>query len=385
MYQENSSSLYENQIEQFFGIGARAFAFWKGRVALYAILKAMEVGSGSEVIIPGYTCVVVANAVRLTGAEPVYVDIAPDSYNMDPGKVREAITSRTKVILLQHTYGIPACFDDIYPLTIKEDIKIIEDCAHAFGTIYNGKHLGLQGNAAFFSSQWSKPYTTGLGGLALTREPELANKLKKLQKEFHQPTNFSQLRLLIQYLAYQLLFSPRLYWQAQGLLRYLSRFGFCVGSSNERELQGSLPEDHEWLMGRFQQQFGMNQQKRAYMSQPKRCELARFYDQGLSRSGFSLASCPNEAILLRYPVRVRNKLELLEKARCAQIELGSWFESPLHPISLPNHVLYGYTVGQCPNSELATRQVVNLPMHDRVTKVEAERVLSFFVDNAIPA
>ena len=237
----------------------------------------------------------------------------------------------------------------------------------------------------FFSSQWSKPYTTGLGGIAITRQPELAKRLGDVQKGFRQPPILYQMRLILQYIAYQFFFTPRLYWQAQGLLRFLSQLGICVGSSNESELQGSLPKDHDWLMGRFQQQFGIIQQKRAYLSIPNRCELASLYDQGLSREGFPVTRRTHETTLLRYPVRVCNKLELLEKARCAQVELGSWFETPLHPISIANHALYGYTVGQCPNSERTAQQVVNLPMHKRVTIDEAERVLRFFADNAIPA
>ena len=82
-------------------------------------------------------------------------------------------------------------------------------------------------------------------------------------------------------------------------------------------------------------------------------------------------------MLLRYPVRVADKLELLDKAKQARVELGSWFESPLHPLPLSEHLRLGYRVGQCPNAERAARETVNLPLHQQITPGEAERVLEF--------
>lgn len=87
-------------------------------------------------------------------------------------------------------------------------------------------------------------------------------------------------------------------------------------------------------------------------------------------------------MLLRYPVRVANKLDLLDKAKQARVELGSWFESPLHPLPLSEHHRLDYRVGQCPNAERAAREVVNLPLHQQITPKEAERVLAFFFKHA---
>jgi perosamine synthetase len=87
-------------------------------------------------------------------------------------------------------------------------------------------------------------------------------------------------------------------------------------------------------------------------------------------------------MLFRYPVRVADKVELLEKAKLARVELGSWFESPLHPLPLSEHHRLGYRVGQCPNAERAARETVNLPLHGQVSEKEAERVLRFLLENA---
>ncbi len=116
-----------------------------------------------QVILPGFTCVVVPNAIRLAGARPIYADIPENSYNIDPAGILQVITSRTKAIIVQHTFGIPACLDEITSIARERDLWVVEDCAHALGSSYAGKHVGLWGDAAFFSTQWSKPFTTGLG------------------------------------------------------------------------------------------------------------------------------------------------------------------------------------------------------------------------------
>src|ERR1700704_928818 len=99
---------YENRFANVFGPGYYAFGFWKARVALYAILKALHLKETDEVVLPGYTCVVVPKSVRYAGANPVYADIAPRNFNIDPHSAAERITSRTRVLIAQHTYGIPA-------------------------------------------------------------------------------------------------------------------------------------------------------------------------------------------------------------------------------------------------------------------------------------
>ena len=101
---------YQNQFAEFFDIKS-AFAFWKGRVALYAILKAMGVGEGDEVILPGYSCVMDVNPIMYVGAKPVYVDIEPNLYNMNLDLLEEKITDRTKAIIALHTYGYPVEMD----------------------------------------------------------------------------------------------------------------------------------------------------------------------------------------------------------------------------------------------------------------------------------
>jgi dTDP-4-amino-4,6-dideoxygalactose transaminase len=109
-----------------------------------------------------------------------------------------------------------------------------------------------------------------------------------------------------------------------------------------------------------------------------------FYRQGLKEAGWPALDYDDETILLRYPVRVKNKWELLDKAQEARVEVGSWFESPLHPIKLEDHAIFDYTLGQCPISEQAAEETINLPLHQWMTPEEAQRTLNFVLKNGNP-
>lgn len=361
---------------------ARAFSFWKGRVALYAILRALGIGPGDEVIVPGFTCVVVANAIRFAGATPVYVDITPGEYNIDPRGVKAAITPRTRAVLVQHTFGIPGPIYECLDLARQYHLDVLEDSAHAFGSLFDGQPLGSFGRASFFSSQWSKPYTTGLGGVAVTRDPELAAALRKVLEDFVPPPLPARFRLRLQYGIYQNYYSPRIYWQAQSMLQNFGRFGLFVSSSSDSELAGEMPVDHAWRMPEAQQKAGLKKLAGFSQALEHRRQVTAQYDQALRASGWPIPPRLEGTSILRYPVLVGNKEELLEKARRGQIELGSWFETPLHPTPLAQHAHFGYDVRQYSNAAQMAARVVNLPLHQWVSPAEAERIVEFFQKNA---
>jgi len=368
---------YEEVFAKAIGVPYAA-AFWKGRVALYAILRTLGICRGNEVIMPGFTCVAVPNAVRFAGGTPIYADITPGSYNLDPASVESVITSRTRALIIQHTFGIPADLDSLLEIARRHRLAVIEDCAHSIGTTYRGKLVGTFGTAAFFSSQWSKPYTTGLGGIAVTCDAEIAVRLKKVQADFVDPPIAQQLKLKLQHALYQTIFSPRSYWLAYKTLNILSQWNLFVGSSGDGELKGAIPNDLTWKMSSLQARIGVKKVENLSQNLAHRRRLVEFYEKFLESEGWQPIAPPkhSEVVYLRYPICVENKWELLERAAESRIELGGWFESVLHPVraSLER---FGYRPGTCPVAERTARKVVNLPLHNRVSLEEAERTLEF--------
>ena len=379
---------YEARFAAIFGADYYAFCFWKGRVALYSILKALDLEETDQVILPGYTCAVVPNAIRYAGAQPIYADIALGHYNLDPGSVEDRITSNTRALIVQHTYGIPADVASLKRIANKYGLCLIEDCAHVLvGSKYQGKLLGSLGKASFFSFQWSKPYTTGLGGMVVTRDRDLAKRLNEIQASFQDPPLFQQSQLRLQYILYRSFFSPEIYWFSQKSLHVMSRLGLFVGSSNARELQGEKPSDVGWRMSRFQQRAGLAEIDELGQNASHREFVSRHYLESLRQHGWPLERSFDFAgvNLLRFPIQVARKTDLLAASRHAHVEIGSWFESPLHPLPLQKHHLLGYQLGSCPNAETAASNVINLPLHPRVAETEAEKIVRFVLSHASPA
>ena len=207
----------------------RVFLYWKGRVALYAILKSLDLKKGDEVIIPAFTCVVVPNAIIYAGLKPVYVDISPATYNMDINLIEKKITSRTKVIICQNTFGLSSDLEFFISLAKKYNLFTIEDCTHGFGGFYNGKPNGSYCDAAFFSTQWNKPFSTGIGGFLVANNEMILDRLKTVEKQKIKPQ-------LIEKLFLNLLLVFRKYFinkYTQSFLvnvyRFLSRYNLLLG------------------------------------------------------------------------------------------------------------------------------------------------------------
>jgi len=376
-----SCSKYEQAFARFFGV-SHAFSFWKGRVALYAILKAMGIGPGDEVILPGYTCVMDVNPIKYLGARPVYVDIERENFNIDPALLEEKITKKTKVIIAQHTYGYPCRMDEIMDIAARKSVTVIEDCCLAFGSKYKGKTVGTFGKAAYFSFQWNKPYTTGLGGIAITSDAQLAQRIENLCAEkMHPPSSKEVLMLRAQLIVYRSLIYPRTTALAQSVFRYLTAKGVVVGSSSTTEYDPVIADDFFKGMSNVQARSGLRQLKKAETNMSHRKKIADLYDKLLTAKGWQGRKYDRsvaEPVMVRYPVRIAEKSKALAEAAAAGVELGSWFECPLHPIKTPLSA-YDYDLVMCPEAEKASSEVVNLPVHRRAREKTARKSVEFII------
>ena len=151
-----------------------------GTVTMEIGLRAMGIQPGDEVIIPTYTYVATATAVLMVGAIPIFVDIDPDTYNMDPARVAEAITDRTTAIIPVHFGGQPCEMDAINALAHKHNLRVLEDAAHAHGSFYKSHACGSLADMGSFSFQLSKNMTAGEGGVITTNHADYADTCEML-------------------------------------------------------------------------------------------------------------------------------------------------------------------------------------------------------------
>jgi len=181
--------LFEEKFSAYCGV-PYGVACSSGTTAIHLALAALGIGPGDEVIIPDFTLIVSANMVILAGARPVLVDVDPRTWCIDPKVIEEKITPRTKAIMAVHMYGHPCDMDVIMDIAGRHRLAVIEDCAEAHGAEINGRKVGAIGDVGCFSFYGNKILTTGEGGMAVCRDPRIAERMQLLRNQGFQEPRF---------------------------------------------------------------------------------------------------------------------------------------------------------------------------------------------------
>jgi|SRR5579875_71805 len=355
------------------------FYFYRGRVALHGLLRALNIEPGDEVLIPGFTCIAVPSPILGLGARPIYVDIDPANYNLNPAALDRQVTKRSKAIIAQHTFGIPCEMDAIMTIAERHGLPVIEDSCHVWGARYNGRDLGEIGSAAFYSYDPGKPFIIGMGGAATVNSPLLRDRMQALQHLYHAPAAFETFKLHLQYAAHRLTRNPRFFWRIRDLYRYLSKNGVAIATWTADSREGRLDPDYEKALPPSLQRRLSAHMRRGEQVIARHKRLADRYDCGLRALGFPAPDrTPTaEPVFICYPIQVSDKARLLGQARKANVELGDWFSSPVHPLGEHEWEAVGYQKASCPVAEAVSERIVTLPCHAGVSDKEADRILAF--------
>lgn len=177
---------FEEDFARYLGV-KHAVTTTSGTTALHLALASLGIGTGDEVILPDFTMMACVFAVLYTGAKPVFVDVDPEIFTIDPGKIAEKITPRTKAVMPVHIYGHPADMDPILDLAARHHLWVIEDAAEAHGARYKGRLCGGMGHVNVFSFYGNKILTTGEGGMLVTDDDALAARARRLKDLAHSP------------------------------------------------------------------------------------------------------------------------------------------------------------------------------------------------------
>ena len=297
--------------------------FSSGRNSLRAILKAMEIGEGDEVLLPGFTCVVVPFTILHCGARPVYVDIGSD-YRMNFDMLCASLTPRTKAIIAQHTFGLPERISDIVALAAARGIRVIEDCTHVLpGTTHSGKVLGTWGDAAYFSFEKGKTISSGWGGAAVTGDERIGLRLHQMRQGVPPLTRDDNSSIGAKVFLTLLVNHPDLSGLLSLLRPWLYRKGVFPNSVPASECRGDPPSQLLGRLADIQATLLLRQLDRLPSISERRRACVRALAEGLGGS-------PTDLPLMWYPFQVRNPDEAIAHFRQYQIELRRW-NSPLTP------------------------------------------------------
>ena len=298
-----------------------------GTSALHLALLAAGIGPGDEVITVPFTFFATVAAIGYTGATTVFVDIDPQTFNIDVRKIEAAITARTRAILLVHLYGQPAQMDAILEIARRHQLIVIEDAAQAHGAEYQGRRVGSLGDLACFSFYPTKNLgAAGEGGLVTTSNPEFARTLSLLR-------NWGE--------------EHRYYAVLKG-------YNYRMPALQAAILRAKLPHLERWTK--------------------IRCELAAEYHRLLEDAGIMRpVSLPDvRHVYCLYTIRDQERDALQRELELAGIATAVHYPHPIH--LMPAYSDARYKAGDFPAAEACARSVLSLPLHAHMTREQVQRV-----------
>lgn len=331
---------FEREFAQYLG-AKYGIATCNGTTALDVALKALKIKEGDKVITTPFTFIASANSILFQGAKPIFADIDPKTFNLNPDDVLEKITDKTKAILVVHLYGQPADMKAFKEIAEDYKLYLIEDCAQAHGAEFEGQKVGTFGDIAAFSFYPTKNMTTGEGGMVITNNEELARRAKLL-------INHGQ--------------TKKYYHEELGYNLRMTNIAAAIGRAQLKKLD-------KW--------------------NAKRAENAKLLTEGISKiKGLTPPYVDPRVkhVFHQYVIRVEDDFpltrnELMEKLREKGIGTAVHYPMPVH--WQPLYQKLGYPKECCPNAVEASMRVLSLPVHPAVSEedvayiINALRELSF--------
>lgn len=320
---------FEKKFAEYVGV-KYAVAVSSGTTALHLAMLAAGVGEGDEVITTPFSFAATGNCILYVGARPVFIDIDPKTYNLDPKQIENAITDKTKAILPVHLYGQPADMDEINRIADEHDMVIIEDAAQAHGALYKGKMVGSLGDMACFSFYPTKNMTTSEGGIVTTDNKKMADKIRMLR------------------------------------------------AHGEQERYSHVVLGYNFRMTDISAAIGLAQLKKLDNFNDKRIENAEYLTEQIKEiRGIEapLVAKGVKHVFHQYTIRVSdNKRDKFMKVLNEnEIETGIHYPIPIYAQKLYQEL--GYSVN-CPEAEKAAKEVLSIPVHPSLSVEDVEKLVN---------
>jgi perosamine synthetase len=311
------TTAFEEEFASYIGT-PHAVAVNSGTAALHATLKSLGIGHGDEVIVPSFTFIATATAVSMCGALPVFADVDPATFTIDPASAEALVSERTRALIGVHLFGQPCDVGAIGDLCSDRGLSFVEDCAQAHGARFHGRRVGRFGDAACFSFYPTKNMTTGEGGMVTTADAELAGRIRRLINHGQQE-------------------------------KYLhTELGYNYRMTDIAAAIGRVQLDRLETMNR------------------RRQENARRYDKILKAPGIVLPSCGNGCVHVyhQYVIGVTEEYPLTRDGLASHLKDRGVSTAVHYPLPLHRQPLYAGSIESvCPVSDQCAASVLSLPVH----------------------
>jgi len=358
-----------------------AVSFNAGRVGFLAILKSLGIKENDEVLIQAFTCNAVVNPILYFKGKPVFVDI-DETLNLDPEDLKRKITSKSKAIVVQHTFGAPAKINEIKKIAEENKLFLIEDCAHSFGVKYDNRLCGTFGDVSFFSFGRDKAISSVFGGMVISDNEKIAQKVKDFQETLDFPSSLWIIQQLLYSVIMKFIILPSYIFPFLGriTLGFFHFFRILSKSVSKKEKKLKIEKNFFKKFPNALAILALNQLKKIEKFSYHRKEIVQIYEENLKNCGlelpFSKVSKRAHPIFIRYPILFSGDTDkFLQAMRKKRIYLDDGWRKAI--ITPPDTDISGgkYTFNSCPKAEEIVKKIINLPTHINIYPADAQKIV----------
>lgn len=349
------------------------YFFSSARAALTAILFFLkEKSSQEEVYTQAFSCLVVPNAIKFAGLQPVFVDIEPGTAHMDSKDLVKKITDKGLALILQNTFGLPDNLDNLQKIAQQKNLFLIENLSHAFGAKYRDKFLGNFGDFAIVSFDTTKTISALIGGLLIINRPDIQEDFQKWYQNLPVISDYEIIKRLNFAIFLQKM--KRIYHPyGKYILAFQKKLNLTPKLIKNEEKKSIMPKGYLSKFHPYLYPLLWNQLQKIFRFNQHRQKIAEFYlKEGFLFVGKSYMK--NGGIFLRYPLSNIRRDEILSNLKRKGIYLGDWYTSVLAPAK-SNFAIYNYQFGLCKEAEKLAMMSFNLPTHINISEEKAEIIL----------
>lgn len=347
-------NIVKSKIKSYFP-GAKSTFFLSGRSALSILLASLKLPHDSEVIVQGFTCEAVVLPIIHNKLRPVYADIEGETYSFDIDDLERKITVKTRVLILQHTFGmVPLYRDRVLQLAKDRNIIVIEDLAHGFDPVFWQSQMLSDNQVLTLSFGRSKAISSVFGGALVTSNKSLTQKLENAEAELTYPS-YSMILQLLCYKPLAVLIKSTYNILNLGKIihKIVTALGLMIAEISQIEKRGVYDKYLEYKYPNSLAILLLVQLNKFEKTLSYRGIINSLYEKTLDSTRCALHAT-------RFPLLVKSKTELLQQFAKRNIFLGNWYSQPVAPKELRLERV-GYTIGSCPVAEKINNEIINLP------------------------